>query len=90
MEADVTMTGVIKSVVKSVVTLKVVLSVGYYWGYSPNGGDRVYLVPLYITIYVIVNVFQILKPYLGVTTKVTTKYARGVYCSHTGTRPPPS
>ena len=89
MEAVVTLIGVIQSVVKSVVTLKVVLSIGYNWGYSPNGGDRVYLVPLYISHYVIVNVFQLLKPHLGVTTKLTTKYARGIYCTHTDTRPPP-
>ena len=89
MEAAITMTGVNKSVVKSVVTLKVVLSIWYCWGYSPNGGDRVYLVPLYISQYVIADIYQLFRPHLGVTTKMTTKCARGIYYSHSDTRPPP-
>lgn len=77
------------SVVKTVVTLKVVLCIWYCWRYSPNGGDRVYLVPLYISQYLIVNIFQPLKPNLGVITKVTTLSKHRDYCNHTDTRPPP-
>ena len=89
METEVTIACAIRGVVNSVVALKVVLSIGYCWGYTPNGGDRVCLVPLYISQYVIVNVFQSLTPHLGVTTKVTTLSGHRDYCNHTDTRPPP-
>jgi hypothetical protein len=89
MEAIITVMGVMRGVVKSGVTPKWGLSVGYNRVYYPNGGDRVYLVPLYISQYVIINVFQAVKPYLGVTTKVTTPSGYRGYYSHADTRPPP-
>jgi hypothetical protein len=89
MEAADTVIGVIRSVVKSVVTPKWGLSVGYNWVYSPNGGDRVCFIPLYISQYVIIKLYQLFKPYFTLTTKVTTLFIYGLYYTFREPRPPP-